>query len=117
MRNQALVKKILLAILLSAIVAYASLRLYYLFAGPKIEIYYPKNGELVDPVFTVTGKIQRADKIYLFDREIWTDENGYFKEKMLATSNYTDIIIKASNRWGRENQTKITVENVENKSR
>lgn len=114
MRFQEILTKIVIFLAVLAVASYAGLKIYSLFSGPKIEIYYPKNGEVVDSVFTITGRVQRADKIYLFDREIWTDQDGYFKEKMVSSNNYTDIIIKASNRWSKENEVKLTVENIEN---
>ncbi len=115
MQINPLLRKILYIFFILIIIIYTIFKLYNLISGPKIEIFYPDNFGKVDAVFTISGRIQRADKIYLFDREILTDEKGYFKETMIANDAWTDIIIKATNRFGKENQIKLTVENVNNK--
>ncbi|MDQ5957073.1 MAG: hypothetical protein QG614_44 [Patescibacteria group bacterium] len=113
MRSQEILKKILIITAISAVVIYSFFKLYSLYSGPSIEIDSPQNGEKVDKVFTVTGRIQRADKIYLFDREIWTDQDGYFKESVVSSDKYTPINISASNRWGKTNSISLMVENKE----
>ena len=112
MYAQKILKRILYSVIIFCILSYGGFRLYDLLSGPKIEIYYPSNGDKVDAVFRVKGKVKNADKIYLFDREVFVDLSGYFKEEMLATENYTDIKIRATNRWKRESSKSITVENV-----
>ena len=112
MYAQKILKRILLSISIIFVLSYAAFRLYDLVSGPKIEIYYPLSGGLVDNVFTITGRVKNADKIYLYDREVFVDGAGNFKENMIAESNYTDIKLRATNRWKKETSKSITVENV-----
>ena len=112
MPAQRILKAAIYILFIFLIFSYGVFRLYDLISGPKIQIYYPKNGELVDNVFTVKGRVINADKIHLFDREILTDKEGLFSEVMIANENYTDIKILASNRWKKQSSVSLIVENV-----
>ena len=112
MHAQKILKRLLFAFAVIIIAGYSMFRLYDLVSGPKIEIYSPLNGGKVDSVFVIKGKVTGADKIYLFDREIFTDQEGLFEESMISSENYTDVQIRANNRWGKTAYSAITVENA-----
>jgi hypothetical protein len=96
-----ILKKIFITIPIVFVVTYAGYKLYPLLSGPVITLTSPQKGEEVDSVFTVTGKTLRADHVYIFDREIFIDKNGEFKETMIKNGLITYIKLRAVDRYGK----------------
>jgi hypothetical protein len=108
---QKLLKIILTSVLVIFIISYAGYKLYPLIKGPEIIIYTPKNGDRVSGgLVEIKGVVSRAKYIKLFDREIYTNQKGEFTEKMIKQNTYTDIIITATDRFGRTVSEKLWVE-------
>ena len=72
MYAQKMLKRSIYVLCFSIVIIYSIFKLYGLFSGPKVTVYYPVSGDKVDRVFTIIGKALRADKIYLFDRQVPT---------------------------------------------
>lgn len=84
------------------ILAYGYFEARYILAGPQITISVPQNGSLVkDPFVTITGQAKNISYLSLNDRQIYVDQNGNFKEKLLLYPGYTIIKLKATDRFGR----------------
>lgn len=112
MRNFSNLLKILLLLAITTIIiTYAYYKTRDFVYGPTITINYPNNGTSVyDSLIEVEGTAKRISYISINDRQIFTDENGSFKEKLLIYPGYNIITIKASDKFDRN--TKKTLEIV-----
>jgi hypothetical protein len=78
--------------------------------GPKIVIESPIDGQ----VFTasdveVSGQASNVSLLYLNGRQIFTDQNGNFKENLLLARGYNILQIEAKDKFNREVKTKKEV--------
>lgn len=78
--------------------------------GPKIVIESPIDGQ----VFTtsdieINGQASNISLLYLNGRQIFTDQNGNFKENLLLAKGYNIIQIKADDKFNREVKIKREV--------
>lgn len=70
--------------------------------GPVITITEPENGTSVAvPLITVAGRAENAAFLTLNGRQIFTDEQGNFREKLLLEEGYNILAINAKDRFGR----------------
>ena len=77
--------------------------MYDIASGPKLTIKSPTpNTAVSSPLVEVTGQAKRISRIYLNDNQIFTDESGQFKEKLLLAPGYTIIKLKVQDRFGRQ---------------
>lgn len=81
---------------------YFIFRVFNLVSGPIIKIISPLNGQdIYSDTFLIQGNIKNAKNIYLNGREIAIDEEGNFKEILIAKSPYTMIVISAYDKYGK----------------
>lgn len=67
-----------------------------------VSITAPLNGSSVNSSFIeIEGKALNISYITLNDRQIFTNEEGIFKEKLLLSYGYNVITISAKDRFGR----------------
>lgn len=98
-----ILKKILAIIIILTIAGYAYYRTKDFIIGPTITIYSPKNGESVNTsLIEVTGIVKNISYISINDRQIYTNEEGNFKEKLLLYPGYNIISIKVEDRFDRD---------------
>ncbi len=104
MRNAASILKILLVVIvIGLIVTYTYYKTRDLIHGPIITIISPANGATVNnSLLEIIGEVKRIAYISLNDRQIFTDESGNFKEKLLLSPGYNIITIKASDKFDRD---------------
>lgn len=77
-----------------------------LIEGPVLSIRSPINGAaFASPLVEVWGTSKNISSIYLNDRPIFIDEEGFFKEKLLLSPGYNIIKLSASDRFGRIKET------------
>lgn len=69
--------------------------------GPEITLIDPPPIVQHDRVVDLSGRAQNITKITLNGREIYTDENGYFKEAVVLENGYTIATLEATDRYGR----------------
>jgi len=85
------------------ILIYSTYQMYDIASGPKLTIKSPTpNTAVSSPLVEVTGQAKRISRIYLNDNQIFTDESGQFKEKLLLAPGYTIIKLKVQDRFGRQ---------------
>lgn len=103
MRNIASFLKILFVVLvIILVIAYTYYKTKDFIRGPIIIVASPANGIAVNsPLVEIVGKAERIAYISLDDRQIFTDEDGNFKEKLLLSPGYNIISIKASDKFDR----------------
>ncbi len=95
-----------LAALLIALYSYS--RAEDLIRGPAVTILEPENGATVSAALVeVMGTARNITRISLDDREIFVDESGAFREKLLLSYGYTILTVKAEDRFGRKTEKSI----------
>lgn len=99
-----IVIKIAIGLILFIIAAgYSFYEMRNFIAGPKIEIIYPKDGELKNQsLININGTAKNISKLFLNGRQIFTDEKGSFNEELLLSLGYNIIEIKAEDKFDRE---------------
>lgn len=99
-----------LIILFVLLISYSIFQARAILSGPKIQIENPKNGQVVeDPRVTVEGQSKNISWMSLNDRQIFTDEDGRWSEKLLVSTGLSIITIKARDRFGHETRKSIQV--------
>lgn len=105
-----LLKIIVISIILLGIFGYTTYEIQKLAFGPKIDVLFPINGSLVSNSLTeISGIAKNINNISLNDRKIFVDEQGNFKEVLLLSYGYNAIVIKASDKFGRNTEKIIEV--------
>ena len=94
---------IILFILLSA---YAIYQARAMLAGPEIIITNIHDGQVMDsPLLTIEGVAKNIAWINLNGRQIFTDENGIWSEKLIVSPGLSIMTLKARDRFGHEPTT------------
>jgi len=105
-----LLKIIIISIVVLFLLIYAGYEIQKVLFGPKIEVISPINGSLISNSLTeVSGVAKNIKEIGLNDRKIFIDEQGNFKEQLLLSYGYNSIVIKASDKFGRNTERIIEV--------
>lgn len=78
--------------------------------GPKIIIESPGNGETISSSYLeIKGTAKNVAIIHLNGRQIFTDQNGNFKENLLLARGYNIIKMSAQDKFGRNIEKKLEV--------
>ncbi len=103
-------KKILLIALFLLLVSYSLFQARALILGPQVSIETPRDGETVrEPLLTLSGKSRNAAWLELNGAQIFTDENGYWEEKLLVSSGLSIMTIKVRDRFGRVDTDEVRI--------
>lgn len=108
--SRRLVKILLFGIIALVIGGYAYLKTKDYIAGPQVIITSPLNGSTASssPI-EVVGIAKNITSISLNDRQIFIDEKGNFKEKLLLYPGYNIMSVKAEDRYKRTVEKKLEV--------
>ncbi|OHA93066.1 MAG: hypothetical protein A2W51_02365 [Candidatus Zambryskibacteria bacterium RIFCSPHIGHO2_02_39_10] len=99
----------LFSILGMVIVGYSIFQAWKLISGPIIDIYTPQNGATYSQtLIEIEGRARNISYLNLNDRPIFTNKNGYFKEKLLLSPGYNIIKLDAKDKF--KNYTKKRLE-------
>jgi|SRR3989344_1265235 len=91
------------ALFVIALLSYTSYQSRFLITGPRIKVETPENGMASDKnLVYVSGTASNVSFIYLNDRQIFTDEEGNFREILLASPGYNIMTLRAKDTLGRE---------------
>ncbi len=89
---------------------YVYFQSYNLIEGPIVDVSAPSNGKSVTkPLVEIEGVAKNISYITLNDRQIFTDEEGVFKEKLLLLYGYNLITISAKDRFGRNTKEVLEI--------
>lgn len=79
-----------------------------LIRGPILTVTVPENGTSVNnSLVEVEGRARNISRISMNDRQIFIDEEGVFKEKLLLSYGYNIITVSAEDKFGREIERKL----------
>jgi hypothetical protein len=103
--KHALQKKIgqlLLYFLIIVAIVYGLFRAYPLIVGPSVDVFTPIDDDIVaSTTFKISGKATRAKTIEIQGRLVPINTEGFFDEILVADYPYTDIIIRATDFYGK----------------
>lgn len=83
-------------------IAYVLFQARFLIGGPRITLTNQPTVVQTERLVTLTGSAFNITHLWLNDRAIFTDEQGYFSEDIILPSGYTIVTLRARDRYGRE---------------
>ena len=85
------------------IIGYSLFSARHIIKGPTIVIETPENGELTKNNFVeIKGKSENINYITLNDRQIYIDDEGNFKEKLILYEGENTLKLYGKDKFGRE---------------
>jgi hypothetical protein len=92
------------------LVLYIIFQARFIILGPSLTILYPKDAaEVVESTMTMTGIATNVAWLELNGRQIFTDEEGYWSEKLLLQPGPSIMTVKGRDRFGREEEKQVRV--------
>jgi hypothetical protein len=88
--------------LLFIVAGYILFQARFLVAGPQITLLGEPGVQHNTRTITLSGTAENITHLWLNDRQIFTDEGGYFSEALVLENGYTIATLKARDRFGRE---------------
>jgi len=103
-------KRILTVSFFVLIAAYAIFQARFLILGPRISIDMPRNNSTVDEgLLLASGVARNISFLSINDRQIYTDTEGRWEEKLIAQRGINIIKLRALDRFGRESVRYVRV--------
>ncbi len=103
-------KNALIALLIFFLIGYFLFEARFLILGPQITIESPKDGEIVsDRVVTLIGRTRNAAWISLNGRQIFTDEEGHWSEKLIVSEGLSIMTVSVRDRFGRTREETVRI--------
>ncbi len=102
--NSKIALKVFFSIFIGVIVVgYSLFSARHIIKGPAIVILSPQNGELAKDNFVeIKGKSENINYISLNDRQIFIDDEGNFKEKLILYEGENTLKLYGKDKFGRE---------------
>ena len=92
------------------ILGYSLFQAQKLISGPIIDIYTPQNGATYNQtLIEIDGRARNVSYLNLNDRPIFTDKNGYFKEKLLLSPGYNIIKLDARDKFKKYTEKRLEI--------
>lgn len=73
----------------------------HLLLGPQLSITEEPNRVVNTPQVTLAGTARNISRLWLNDRQIFTDPSGHFAEAVVLENGYTVVTLRAEDRYGR----------------
>lgn len=100
----------LISLLAIIIVGYSLFQAQKLIRGPIIDVYTPQNGATYNQtLIEIEGRARNIAYLNLNDRAIFTDKNGYFKEKLLLSPGYNIIKLDARDKFKNYTEKRLEI--------
>ena len=108
-RNVASIIKVsLFSFLGIVILGYSLFQAQKLISGPIIEVFTPQNGATYNQtLIEISGRARNIAYLNLNDKPIFTDKNGYFKEKILLSPGYNVIKLDAKDKFKKYTEKRL----------
>jgi len=92
------------------VVGYALFQSRFLILGPRVNITYPEDGAIVSSGLVVLeGTAKNVAWITLNGRQIFTNEEGHWSEKLLVSPGLSTATVEARDRFGRETVERVRI--------
>ncbi|HYC34523.1 MAG TPA: hypothetical protein VEC13_02215 [Candidatus Paceibacterota bacterium] len=102
------IERLIVLFLIGAFLVYGLFEAYKLISGPKIEIISPTPGSTItEASVVIEGRARNVSFISLNDRQIFIDDQGIFREKLLLPAGYTIIKVGAEDRFKKRVEKRI----------
>lgn len=109
------IKILAFAILLLGILGYTLFQMQNVITGPVVSLLEPQNGATItDSLTEISGTARNISSISLNGRQISVDEHGAFQEKLLLSSGYNIITVRAKDKFGRETEKVVELVHTPN---
>jgi hypothetical protein len=97
-----------LSLLAIVIFGYALFQAQKILAGPVIDVYTPQNNATYNStLIEIDGKAKNIAYIDLDDRQMFTDKDGNFSEKLLLSPGYNVVKLDAWDKFGKQTEKKL----------
>jgi hypothetical protein len=97
-----------LSLLAITIAGYSLFQAQKLLAGPVINIYTPQNGATYNStLIEIDGQAKNIAYMDLDDRQMFTDKNGNFSEKLLLSPGENVVKLDAWDKFGKQTEKKL----------
>ncbi len=97
-----------MAAIFAVIIVFTYFKTADIASGPAITVFSPASGSTyAEELAVVKGRAERIAKIYLNDRQIFTDSEGRFSEPLLLFTGYNILTLRAEDSLGRTVTKKI----------
>lgn len=83
-------------------ISYVVFQARFLITGPQIFITEDLHHLQNERKIHLTGRAVNISRLWLNDRQIYTDATGNFKEALILENGYTVATLRAEDRYGRE---------------
>ena len=100
--TSSILKLIAGVILLAIVVVYVAFQARFLITGPQILLGAEPPTFQNERVLTLSGSAFNITHLWINDRQIFTDEEGNFREELVLENGYTITTLRAKDRYGRE---------------
>ena len=92
------------------ILGYSLFQANKLISGPVIDIYEPQNGlTYSQTLIEIDGRARNISYLNLNGRQIFTDKDGYFKEKFILSPGLNVIKLDAQDKFKKYTEKKLEV--------
>lgn len=93
---------VFLSVLALCFLAYLLFQARFILAGPQIRFTSEIASVQQERVVYLEGKASNIVRLWLNDREIYTDQDGHFREALVLENGYTIATLSAEDRYGRQ---------------
>jgi hypothetical protein len=91
-------------------VAYILFQARFVLLGPGISIESHQNGQIVETAaITLSGTAKNAAWLSLNGRQIFTDEKGFWSEKLILSEGVSIMTLRVRDRFGREKTESVSL--------
>lgn len=94
-------KWLILGTLLFLLISYVLFQARFLIVGPQIALMDEPNIQQNDRRIFLEGTAYNISRLWLNDRQIFTDAQGNFREALILENGYTISTLRAEDRYGR----------------
>lgn len=102
--------KLLFVVLFLLLVGYSLFQARALIVGPRIWITNIEDGYVaMGPLVIVEGQSENIAWLSLNDRQIFTDEEGFWSEKLIVSKGLNVMTMRARDRFGRETENQVRI--------
>jgi len=90
------------------VAAYVVFQARFLILGPQLQLTQEPRQLVNERQITLAGAAFNISRLWLNDRQIYTDAQGNFKEALVLENGYTIATVRAEDRYGRETTIRRT---------